>query len=117
MKPQINLLVIRTAQLSELADFYTLLGMEFSYHQHNKGPFHYSYEIDNFVFEIYPLLKNQMVADKSVRLGFSVENLVEIIKKLTSKGYTILKQPFQSEWGFMAIIEDLDGRKIELKEA
>lgn len=116
MKPQINLLVIRTTTPATLAEFYTILGMEFSYHQHGSGPFHYSAEIEDFVFEIYPLLKSQSVADKSVRLGFTVEGLKFVIESLESKGHTIIKQPFHSEWGYMAIIADLDGRKIELKE-
>lgn len=116
MKPQINLLVIRTAAPAILAQFYTVLGMEFIYHQHGNGPFHYSAEIERFVFEIYPLLKSQSVADKSLRLGFTVEDLELVIKDLENKGYTIIKQPFHSEWGNMAIISDLDGRKIELKE-
>ena len=70
--PQINLLVIRTIQPKTLAEFYELLGMEFQYHQHGKGPFHYAATLNDFVFEIYPLLKNQQEVDKSLRLGLSL---------------------------------------------
>ncbi len=37
-----NFLVIKTHKLHELATFYRLLGLEFEYHKHDQGPFHYS---------------------------------------------------------------------------
>jgi len=33
-----------------------------------------------------------------------------------SRGVTIILEPSQSDWGYGAIIQDLDGRKIELTE-
>lgn len=114
--PQINLLVIRTNQPKTLAEFYELLGIEFQYHRHGNGPFHYSAILNDFVFEIYPLLKNQQEVDKSLRLGFAVPQLDKLILKLKKNKIEIIKEPTQMEWGNIAIIKDLDGRKIELKE-
>lgn len=112
----INLIVIRTAQSERLATFYTQLGMKFDYHRHGKGSWHYSAEMDRVVFEIYPLLKNQEVADNSLRLGFEVADLDNLIDTLRKKNTEIFREPKESEWGYFAIIKDLDGRKIELKE-
>lgn len=112
----INLIVIRSPQPKALAAFYEKLGMQFDYHQHGKGTWHYSTEIGATVFEIYPLMKNQVVADKSLRLGFSIDDLDGLIKKLKSANVEIVRAPKASEWGYFAIIKDLDGRKIELKE-
>lgn len=114
--PQINLLVIRTNQPEFLAAFYKLLGMEFQYHQHGNGPFHYAADLNGFVFEIYPLLKNQQEVDNSLRLGFTVPKLDELILQLKKKNIKIVQEPTQIKWGYTAIIKDLDGRKIELKE-
>lgn len=116
MTPQINLLVIRTKQPKILATFYTLLGMEFQYHRHGNGPYHHSAELNGFVFEIYPLLKNQTGIDKSLRLGFAVNNLEVIVQTLEKHNAKILKKTTKTEWGFQAIIADLDGRKIELTQ-
>jgi len=113
---QINLLVIRTSQPESLAKFYELLGMKFQYHRHGNGPFHYAATLNGIVFEIYPLLKKQQEADKSLRLGFTVPKLVELILQLKKNNIEIIKEPTQMEWGYIAIIKDLDGRKIELKE-
>lgn len=113
---KINLVVIRTPQPKQLADFYQELGMEFEYHRHGKGSWHYSTILGETTFEIYPLLKSQTEADKSLRIGFNVKNLNHLITDLQKKNIQIIKEPQQSEWGYFAVIKDLDGRKIELKE-
>lgn len=53
---QINLIVIRTSHPKTLSNFYEQLGMEFEYHQHGKGAWHYSTEIGATVFEIISLI-------------------------------------------------------------
>lgn len=112
----INLIVIRTDKPKELSEFYEQIGMKFEYHQHGKGIWHYSTEISETVFEIYPLMKHQESPDKSLRLGFTIENLDETIQNLRNRNVEIVREPKESEWGYFAIIKDLDGRKIELKE-
>ena len=114
---QINLLVVRTSNPKALSLFYERLGMVFQYHRHGNGPMHYSAEFGGLVFEIYPLLKSQQTADHSLRLGFDVDNLDELIFKLKEAQVEIIQQPIQTDWGYVAIIKDLDGRKIELKQA
>ena len=114
---EINLIVIRTSNPESLAEFYSQLGITFVYHKHGNGSWHYSSELKKLVFEIYPFLKNQEVADKSLRLGFEVDNLDALVLKLKKSNVEILVEPKESEWGYFAIIKDLDGRKIELKES
>ncbi|WP_020536050.1 VOC family protein [Lewinella cohaerens] len=113
---KINLIVIRSDKPKELSAFYEQIGMVFEYHQHEKGPWHFSAEIEGTVFEIYTLMKNQKTSDSSLRLGFTIENLEETISNLKKNKVEILREPKDSQWGYFAIIKDLDGRKIELKE-
>ena len=113
---KINLVVIKTHKIHELQAFYSYLGCTFDYHQHGQGVFHYSTNINGIVFEIYPLPKKIVETDTTTRLGFEVENLDTLIENLKKQAATILTQPVQTEYGYMAIIEDLDGRKIELVE-
>ena len=112
---KINLLVIRTENPEILKNQYEKIGLVFEYHRHGKGPFHYASEKNGFVFEIYPLTKSMKVADKSLRLGFEIENLESKIEILKQSDWKILSEPTQMEWGLVSIIQDLDGRKIELK--
>lgn len=111
---KLNLLVIRTSNPKALAAQYELLGFIFDYHQHGNGPFHYASNKDGFVFEIYPLRKSSMEADNSIRLGAKVENLISTIEKIRSSNWKILSEPRHTDWGFTALVEDLDGRKVEL---
>lgn len=113
---RINLIVLRTKNIDELSGFYEKLGIRFEYHRHGNGPAHYSAVLEETVFEIYPLQKNQEKPDDSLRLGFGVEALDALILKLKSDNIVIENGPVESEWGYFAVVKDLDGRRIELKE-
>ena len=112
---KINLLVIRTENPETLKTQYEKIGFKFDYHKHGNGPFHYASELNEFVLEIYPLTKSMTKADNSLRLGFEIENLEITIDRLRETDWKILSEPNQTEWGMISIIQDLDGRKIELK--
>lgn len=113
---KLNLLVLRTKDIELLKSQYALLGFNFEYHRHGNGPMHFSAETDGFVLEIYPLIKSMEKADNSLRLGFSVKNLNQIIQSLLNSDWKIVSEPTLTEWGYPAIIQDTDGRKVELKE-
>jgi lactoylglutathione lyase len=110
---QFKLLVLRTSDPKKLADFYTLLGLKFDYHQHGNSPFHYSAMIGEMVLEIYPLTKSQTEADKNVRLGFSIDNFEETMVVLEQHNIP-LSVPILTDFGFLSVVADPDGRKIEL---
>lgn len=112
----LNLIVIKTDNLQGQAEFYRALGIEFDYHKHGNGPYHYASIAGNPTLEIYPLPKNATKPDHTTRLGLVVEQLDVLIADLKSRGITIVSEPTVSEWGYMAIVQDLDGRKIELTE-
>jgi len=111
----INLLVIRTSNLELLQKQYQILGFQFDYHKHGNGPYHYASENNGFVLEIYPLTKSITKADKSLRLGFDVINLKSKINTIKKSNWKIVSDLQETEWGLIAIVQDLDGRKIELK--
>ncbi len=54
-------------------------------------------------------------ADGNIRLGFNIPNLSIVIDKLKDTDWTIKSDIKETEWGIIAVIQDLDGRKIELK--
>lgn len=111
---QVKLIVLRTAHMEELVKFYMLLGMEFEYHKHGASPYHYGAKASETIIEIYPLAKNQPAADMHLRLGFSVNNFEEVIGLL---GDRMITAPQQYEWGYVAVAQDIDGRKIEIYKA
>lgn len=112
---KITLLVIRTVNPETLKSQYEQIGLQFDHHQHGNGSFHYASENDGFVFEIYPLLKSMEVADRSIRLGFEVENLAGIIDKISNTDWEMIAEIQNTEWGETAVVQDLDGSKIPNK--
>ena len=111
---QLKLLVIRSANPARLAQFYTQLGCTFEQHRHGTGPLHYSCTIDKTVLEIYPLAKGQVAADPNLRLGFEIEQFELVLEKLTEQGGKIIQAPYESEFGWMGVVEDPERRKVEL---
>ena len=110
----LKLIVIRTNKPEELTAFYTVLGLQFDYHKHGNSPYHYSAKIDEAIFEIYPLLKSQSEPDKTLRLGFSVVDFDAVIQALKSQHVKFISEPEDTDFGCLAIVEDLDGRKVEV---
>lgn len=110
---EIRLIVIRTTDPKQLAEFYSVLGCSFVYHQHGNGPFHYSTTIGSSALEIYPLAKNQEAADKNLRLGFAIDQFEETIELLKAKGVSC-SEKISSEYGELFVVTDPDGRKVEL---
>ena len=111
---EIRLLVLRTDNPEKLVDFYTILGLQFEYHKHENSPYHYAASIGKTVLEIYPLAKNQTEPDKNLRLGFEIDHFDETVRKLKALDVLFSQEPTQTDFGFMAVISDPDGRKIEL---
>ena len=111
----IKLLVIKTNQLEKQKTFYESLGLIFQKEKHGKGPEHFSTEIkeQNFVLEIYPLLKSQVTPD-TTRLGFCVEDLEKTIQAILNLGGNVKNEIRQTPRGTLAIVEDFDGRSVEV---
>lgn len=60
------------------------------------------------------MAKSQTEADKNLRLGFSINKFDEVIKQLKTLEVSFSMEATQTDFGFMAVIIDPDGRKIEL---
>jgi lactoylglutathione lyase len=110
---EIRLIVIRTNDPKRLADFYSLLGLVFDHHQHGNSPLHYTTTIGSLILEIYPLAKNQTAPDNNLRLGFAIDNFEETLDCFKNKGIAF-SAPTLTDFGFLTIVSDPDGRKIEL---
>lgn len=113
---QLNLVVIRAEDIDLAAQFYGFLGLEFIKHRHGSGPEHYAFEQGSVVFEIYPRSK-QGESSAGTRIGFQVSSLDAVIADLEKAGARVVSPPKDSLWGRRAVIDDLDGHRVELTEA
>lgn len=111
--PRLNLVVIRSLVPDQTVEFYERIGIAFKKEQHSSGPIHWSTEVGAVVLEVYPA-KATADVDSTTRLGFDVPDLDAVI---TSFPADVIVQPLKiGEWGTRAIVQDPDGRRVELIE-
>ncbi|WP_442483962.1 VOC family protein [Aeoliella sp. SH292] len=108
---QLNLVVLRSANLSRAQAFYEVLGLSFDTHRHGNGPEHLACERDGFVFELYPLAD---MPTSATRIGFAVDDVDRVVSELQAIGAELHQAPKDSPWGRRAVMRDFDGHLVEL---
>jgi catechol 2,3-dioxygenase-like lactoylglutathione lyase family enzyme len=111
--PHLNLVVLRSADIDRTAVFYRQMGLQFTRHSHGSGPEHYTSEVSELVFELYPLTPKSE-STVGTRIGFGVDSVDEIVPLLAQLGARVVTAPGDSEWGRRAVVKDLDGHTVEL---
>jgi len=111
--PRLNLLVLRSPDPERLKTFYEGMGMAFDRHRHGTGPEHFGCKVGTVLLEIYPL-KEENSSTAGTRIGFEVDDVVEMVTRLTAVGGVLISPPKNSPWGLRAVLVDPDGHRIEL---
>jgi catechol 2,3-dioxygenase-like lactoylglutathione lyase family enzyme len=115
MKLAVNLLVLRCKDIEVTRRFYEQLGLVFVEEKHGTGPEHYAWESSAFVLELYPAADGQ--PPDNVRIGFSIPLLAELSGNLRhSSDVNILKQPYATADRLVMLLQDPDGRKVEVSQ-
>jgi hypothetical protein len=109
----LKLLVLKTSQVDRLRAFYRYLGIDLTEERHGTGPLHHAGQVGDVVLEIYPL-PDGGTADTTIRLGFAVDRLSEVVQALREARAVIASEPTQTVWGLRAVVRDPDGRIVEL---
>jgi lactoylglutathione lyase len=118
-RASLSLLVLRTTRIDACLEFYQRLGLAMVEEKHGKGPVHYSSSLNGITVEIYPETQNNYTesrAQRTLRLGFTVESLAATLESLEALGATVLKLPSVTQWGRLAVVLDPDGREVEIGE-
>jgi lactoylglutathione lyase len=101
----LKLLVLKTRQLERVRTFYEALGVSFVEEKHGNGPVHYAGQVGETVLEVYPLA-GEGSADGTIRLGFAVENLDQVLERVQSGETQVVTS---------VVVRDPDGRAVELQ--
>lgn len=110
----LKLIVLKTDDVDRVCRFYQALGLIFTEERHGKGPLHHAAALDGgATLEVYPLAADRVV-DNSTRLGFAVPDLDAVVPAAERLGARVIKPAHQTPWGTMALVEDPDGRTVEL---
>jgi lactoylglutathione lyase len=115
MEIAVSLLVLRCKDVEVTLRFYERLGLVFTKERHGAGPEHYACEIAGVVLELYPTAENQ--AADGVRLGFSTPLLAHIAGNIHHcSDVTVLKPTYATADRLVMLLQDPDGRKVEVSQ-
>lgn len=111
---RLSFLVLRCVDIEKSRAFYEMIGLRFVRERHGNGVEHYASEDGALSLELYPTRAGTAISHE--RLGFAVESLDQTVGALARNGAVIRSAPAHTEWGPRAIVEDPDGRLIELEQ-
>ena len=86
---ELNLVVLRSADLEHSANFYRALGIELAREQHRSGLEHFAGRVGRVVFEIYP--QGDGEGTTKTRIGFSVSSITEMLSNLAKAGGKVIR--------------------------
>ncbi len=117
---EIASLVLFAADVDKTADFYRAIGLELEHEDHGEGPVHFAMELDGVHFAIYPTGQSGRApargAAGSSFPGFYVDALDDVTVSLRRMGARMLTEHEQMPWGCRIVVEDPDGRSIEVND-
>jgi lactoylglutathione lyase len=113
-------LVLFAADSEATAAFYRALGVEFEEEDHGEGPAHFAAEVGPIHFAIYPAQAPGRATEHrsggGVFPGFYVASLDRAVDALGRVDSRILTEHEQMPWGCRVVVEDPDGRAIEVNQ-
>jgi lactoylglutathione lyase len=112
--PSLTLIVLKTARPDQLKAFYQCLGIQFRTEQHGNGPVHFAAELAQTVLEIYPRTNGEPANESSIWLGFRVDEPEAVLAALDDVGTPVLTKASRTPWGNRMVVQDPDGRPVEL---
>jgi lactoylglutathione lyase len=117
---EISSLVLFASSVRATAAFYRALGLDLAEEDHGEGPVHFATELGPVHFAIYPAGAAGRAAERrsggSVFPGFYVDSLDSVAEALGRAGATMLTSHQEMPWGCRIVVEDPDGRAIEVNQ-
>jgi lactoylglutathione lyase len=117
---EIASLVLYAADADKTAEFYRAIGLELADEDHGEGPVHFATDLDGVHFAIYPTAGRGRAPARRVAgstfPGFYVHALDQVAESLRSMGATVLTEHEQMPWGCRVVVEDPDGRPVEVND-
>jgi lactoylglutathione lyase len=118
---EISSLVLFTGNVERARAFYGAIGIDLEAEDHGDGPVHYATDIDGVHFAIFGAEASDGRAPRlrepgSSFPGFYVPSLDDTVAALASLGAPVLAGHQVRDWGCRAIVEDPDGRPVEINQ-
>ena len=91
--------------------------------RHDDGPLHYACELGPVHFAIYPAetpdngAHPERLSPGGTQVGFQVDSVEAAFEAAVALGARVMFEPDDYPWGRRAVVEDPDGRAVELNKA
>ncbi len=105
--------VIVCRDLQKSVTFYKALGVDVRETKQG-GRVSFTCALGGVHFALRPPDGVERGSQSGQQLGFMIANLDGALEALAAAGGTILEKPTPKPWGVTALVEDPDGRKVEL---
>ena len=123
MVQDVGALILFSPRLEQAIAFYRAIGVPLEEEKHDdEGPLHYACELGSTHMAIYgtDAAKGGRAAEwrsgGSGYFGFAVDSLTDAVEAARRVGARILQEPEEYPWGPRALVEDPDGRVVEIFE-
>ena len=116
---ELGALILFANQLAETVSFYQALGLPLEEESHDDGPLHFACDLGTLhvaVFQGAPGTHPPFRTAGGVLPGLAVPSLDGALESAEALGAKIVQRPTEYPWGMRALVEDPDGRTVELFE-
>lgn len=118
---QFSSLVLFTGHIDQARAFYRAVGLQLHDEDHGGGPVHYAADINGVHFALFDATNSCGRAPHwrepgSSFPGFYVTSLDDTVAALTALEAPVLAGHQVRDWGCRAVVEDPDGRPIEINQ-
>lgn len=114
----IDSLILYAADLKRTCEFYSRLGVPLEEEKHGDGPVHFAGELGSAhiaVFAAKPGNALKRGEGGATQIGFRVDSVEKALASVA--GAKVLIPLQEVPWGKRAVIEDPDGRPVELNQS
>lgn len=118
---EVSSIVLFSDRPERLIAFYGALGIDFEEEDHGDGPSHSAADIGGMHLAVFGAPEGARPPEwrsaGSTFCGFYVTSLDETLAALTDLGTVVLVDHQVRDWGCRAVVEDPDGRTVEINQA
>ena len=114
-------LVLYSARVEACAAFYRALGLPLEPERHGDGPLHFAASVGGAHVAVFEATVDRPAcpaapkgADTCSFAGFTVSSVEACVAAARALGAPVLEEPVRRSWGVRAILEDPDGRPVEV---